>query len=127
MITDLLNKILFLVPDAKCCIRSDMSDADYAAASYANETVYPLNNFFVVWSPLNTSPWPGQDKVNAVTKNQSDNVQERARKKERNQNARNDLAIVSNFKAAKQANPALKFGDYLDGLEADAANIDPNA
>lgn len=127
MILDILYRVLFLVPDAAFCVRTVMTEADMKAAENSKEIVYPIGDFWIVWSSLNTSPFPGVDAINAVTDNQKNKAQEKARKKARNQAARNDLGIVANFKVAKQSNPALKFSDYLDGLEVDAGNIDPDS
>ena len=125
MIDNIVNKVLFLMPDAQFCVRSQMTNDDIKAAEMANESIHAIADAWILWSSLNKLPFPGVDAVNAVTPQQVSKAQEKARKKIRNSEAKFDLAIVSNFKVAKQQNSLLKFSDYLDGLENDAANIDP--
>lgn len=123
---ELFHKILFLLPDAKFSIRTSVSESDYTVAQYTKETIYPLNEYFVMWSPLNANAFPGQQAINAVTTAQLQSAQETERKRIRNTAAKSDLSLVANFKVAKQTNPHLKFGDYLDALETEAKALDIN-
>jgi hypothetical protein len=126
MILKILSKILYLVPDARCCVRSEMTESDYKSAENCKEAVYPVGEYFVLWSSTNDMPFPGADAINAVSEEQVQRREERQRKRIRNQTQKENLAIVAAYRAAKQSNPELKFSDYLDGLEVDSGDIDPD-
>ncbi len=58
---DLLNKILILVPDAKCSIH------ELEARQNADDgisLIVELNRFLVVWNASNTNSCPTQDQIN---------------------------------------------------------------
>lgn len=110
---ELLNRILFLIPDAKFSVWESTLD------EYMGETTpIPMEKFLIDWNPLNAVPCPTYDAVLAVKKNEVDATVEAKRKQERNREKGKDLAIIAGYEAEKKGNPNLSFSDYLDFLES---------
>ena len=114
---DVVDRILFLVPDAKCCVW------DKSGKYMGEDNPIDYGSFLVDWSAENLSPCPTFAALQAVNDNLLSNNLESKRKSDRNANMKNDLGIVAAFDNARKGNGNLKFSDYLDSLEALQSSI----
>ena len=110
----LLEKILYLNPDARCSAWGNDRDK-YRGES---EPVL-LDGYLVDWQPSNELPCPTQAELDAVSKVDADASAESRRKAARNEHLGKDLSIKAAYKLEKKGNRDLRFSDYLDQLEAE--------
>lgn len=61
--TNLMDRIIFLVPDAQVSIHdtNERSNADDGISQ-----LLIINNLLVVWNPQNSQPCPTEDEINNV-------------------------------------------------------------
>lgn len=110
---EILTRLLFLVPGAKCSVW------DCLPQEYMGETTpVAMERYLVCWNASNAIPCPTYEQVVAVKKNDADSSKEARRKNARNTEKGKDLAIIGAYEAEKKGNPNLSFSDYLDFLES---------
>ncbi len=110
---EILNRLLFLVPNAKCAVW------DCALPEYMGEVPpVPMERFLVCWNASNSVPCPTYEQVVAVRKNDVDANKEALRKASRDAEKGQDLAIIAGYESERKGNPNLDFSAYLDFLES---------
>lgn len=115
---ELLNRILFLIPDAK------FSVWECEAKDFQGEgDPIIIDKFLIAWNSTNSSKCPSWDDIQNVDINSVNAMLEKNRKLIRNMQKMNDLTMVACYQMQKQSNPDLNFSDYLDSLEAQSKSM----
>lgn len=108
---ELLNKILYLVPDAKVCIKDKNADEDESASK---EII--IGDFKVVWNCSNSSPCPTKTAINDVDQEVANAAAIERQKNERDELYANNANAIIGYNIAKSQNLDLTFSEYLDNL-----------
>lgn len=115
---ELVDRIVFLIPDAKFSIW-DCELKDYMGEAPPIE----MDGKLVCWNRNNSVPCPSFDDISKVDKTSLDNKLELDRKDLRNKLKADDLSLVASFEIEKKTRPTLVFGDYLDELEGKSDDL----
>lgn len=117
-VSELVNRILFLVPDAKCAVW-DCSLNEYMGEAEPIE----MDGKLICWNGNNSVPCPSFEDIEKVNKSSLDEQVEQKRKDARNIQKAEELSLVASFDIEKKSRPQLSFGDYLDELELKSDNL----
>jgi len=110
---NLLNKILYLVPDAACTVTVLDNTMEYS-----NEDVHERCGYKIVWSRQNTKPCPSEKELNSVKQKDADAEAEIRNFKQRCEGYKKVQTIVASYTAAKISNQNLPWEDFIRTMES---------
>lgn len=110
---ELVNTILYLMPDAKFAVWETNDLKHY----HGEDSPIPMFNMLVDWNKANTSHCPTEEQIRNVDQSLVLNHHENLRKINRNNDAKNNLSLKANYLAYIKDSPNTTFSDYLDHLE----------
>jgi hypothetical protein len=107
---ELLNTILYLVPDAKVCIKELGADPDESC------TEKNLSGHKVCWNKTNEIKCPTQAQINNADQEAVAAVTEARTKDARDSHYQNDVSVKVGLQVARAVNPNITLREYLDNL-----------
>jgi tRNA(Ser,Leu) C12 N-acetylase TAN1 len=107
---ELLDIILYLVPNAKVCIKEVDADPDDAC------TEKVLSGYKVCWNKTNELKCPTQTQINNVDLEAVALAAETRRKDQRDNYYKDDVNIKVGLQIARAVNPSITLREYLDNL-----------
>jgi hypothetical protein len=110
----LVNTILFLRPGAKFSVWETNDIKKY----YGEDRPLSRFNMFVDWNKQNTVLCPSEEEIKNANPKNVVNYHEKLRKEERDNSAKNNIAIKSGYFSYLEKNPGSSFTDYMDKLES---------
>ena len=114
---ELYFRLKELVPNAKfvmyqCDSKEDFEKNQLLCAGDAIK----FHNFLIDWRKENVK-FPEESEIMNIPDFDQVVVEEKDRKKGRNEVHKKNLALIGCYEIEKRSNPTLKFHDYLDDLE----------
>lgn len=110
---DIVNSILYLIPDAKfsvwCCHVEKYRGA---------ENPIKLGEVLIDWNPTNKKPCPSLQQLEELDQEQVAIAKETRRKSVRDAMAKKNFTIMSNYNAYLTRYPDTTLTAYLDMLES---------
>jgi hypothetical protein len=109
---NILNSILYLIPDAK------FSLWNCSIEEFQGEGI-PIQrgNMIIAWNSTNSQPCPTLEQLEALDQNDVAASEEARRKVSRDAGVQNNLTIMSNYQTYLLSNPGVSLTAYLDLLE----------
>lgn len=107
---DLLNAILYIIPNAKFSVQDPNTDMQF------DEATYLINNWLVVWNSTNTASCPSESTINQVDLELAYQAAEERRKDVRDSLYSEDITVQVGLQIQQQKNSSLTLRQYLDSL-----------
>ena len=109
----IILKILYLVRDARFCMRFGMDSAYKTYAESNGDTIIKFDNMFVVWSGENAEPCPSYRDIENVDKLYAEKLQDMKDEDSLVLHYKDDMALKSLYVIAKKENGLLTFKEFI--------------
>ena len=111
MINNLLDKILFLVPEAKVSV-TNLDNAHQCCSP--NDIGYIRDNLYILWNSTNTQSCPTQQDLDQLNIDDVKASSLSRRKDQRDIASATNSTIMAQYKTVRLIKPSLTLREYLD-------------
>lgn len=109
----IIVRILYLVRDAKFCVKFGMDDAYRNYAIQNKETILRFDNMYIVWSSQNTQPCPSYRDIENVDLQYAEKYQDQKDEDSLVSHYKEDLALKALYIIAKKDDGLLTFKKFI--------------